>query len=572
MKRNFIAFSRIIFVVTGILTCLSASGKKLQLAAAEIHADNVYSYALHQPERAYAIIEALKKQGKLSTFDLYRIEGDFHFNRANYLNALCLYKKMLHDPRAKRHAGRKMMVYRRLIPCYRELRNYVSMDYFADLLLDISRQEADTAMLATATFAKGEAAHARGERARGYELMQQAIGMLRHNNFAQHYDQAYLYLMTVANHQQEDSLYSQAGHTLDRIVHTFSRAMHPDGSGREVLTAQRKKDIYAHRTVLAWIKGDDRQSEKWYTLFKTTGNDSTYNYGCLQQYLLERGKETDIQRFVDARKAYLTSVRETLSTEYIDCKRMLTALYTSKGDYRKATECYQKISTIYQRKGEMERRAMMHELTASDELFAQRLSLKRTQLYAMLGIVALVLAMAAAYLRWQARLRRITMGKNQLMAATIDDLMHYKQMFDQRERRTADTTLPTEQCATVADNDADHNRMLYNKVSSYLRQEEVFTRADLTREHLLERFSIPKNLFATLFQQYQGMGYAQYLGTIRLEHAVKLLHEHPEYGIDYVASASGMSVPTLYRLFSQKYGMTPAEYRECAAKNNRPTD
>ena len=48
-----------------------------------------------------------------------------------------------------------------------------------------------------------------------------------------------------------------------------------------------------------------------------------------------------------------------------------------------------------------------------------------------------------------------------------------------------------------------------------------------------------------------------------MERAAKLLKEKPNYSIEAIAQECGVSVrQTFYRLFSKKYGMTPADYRD----------
>ena len=56
--------------------------------------------------------------------------------------------------------------------------------------------------------------------------------------------------------------------------------------------------------------------------------------------------------------------------------------------------------------------------------------------------------------------------------------------------------------------------------------------------------------------------YNQYINDFRLEYAIKLFKDYPNYTIDAIANESGFYSPTsLYRILSQKYGMTPSEYR-----------
>ena len=53
-----------------------------------------------------------------------------------------------------------------------------------------------------------------------------------------------------------------------------------------------------------------------------------------------------------------------------------------------------------------------------------------------------------------------------------------------------------------------------------------------------------------------------YINNLRLEHAVELIREHPEYIISHIAEECGLpNASTFHRLFRERYDMTPNEYR-----------
>ena len=55
-------------------------------------------------------------------------------------------------------------------------------------------------------------------------------------------------------------------------------------------------------------------------------------------------------------------------------------------------------------------------------------------------------------------------------------------------------------------------------------------------------------------------------GRVGLAHAQELMTIHPEMSIDEVASSSGFAVRrTFSRLFKEKFGLTPTEFREAAS-------
>ena len=85
---------------------------------------------------------------------------------------------------------------------------------------------------------------------------------------------------------------------------------------------------------------------------------------------------------------------------------------------------------------------------------------------------------------------------------------------------------------------------------------------DFSREELIKIIYIPKNKFAQLFKLYARTSFSKYVNNLRLEYAAGMLKEHPYYTIDAIAKECGMStVQTFYRLFSEKFGVTPTEFR-----------
>jgi transcriptional regulator GlxA family with amidase domain len=98
---------------------------------------------------------------------------------------------------------------------------------------------------------------------------------------------------------------------------------------------------------------------------------------------------------------------------------------------------------------------------------------------------------------------------------------------------------------------------------------------------IIEKKVVPLQRFRRRFrnESYQvlriGAAFAQdsehasitdYINRLRLDHARELLTTRPEMSIDEVATASGFSVRrTFSRLFKEKFGLTPTEFREAAS-------
>lgn len=108
----------------------------------------------------------------------------------------------------------------------------------------------------------------------------------------------------------------------------------------------------------------------------------------------------------------------------------------------------------------------------------------------------------------------------------------------------------------------DLDRAMFQRVQNLLVGKRAFLIPGLTRDQVIGSTSVPKNKFAYLFRHFVGMSYKDYINDLRLIHAAELLERHPEYTIETVAKDSGIQKPqTFYRLFHQKFKMTPSAYR-----------
>ena len=64
------------------------------------------------------------------------------------------------------------------------------------------------------------------------------------------------------------------------------------------------------------------------------------------------------------------------------------------------------------------------------------------------------------------------------------------------------------------------------------------------------------------FNLCYGMPFPRYLTMLRLDHALSLLCSNQDLSIETIATKSGFTTrQTFYRTFSERFGISPAEYR-----------
>ncbi|MDO4287609.1 MAG: AraC family transcriptional regulator [Eubacterium sp.] len=102
------------------------------------------------------------------------------------------------------------------------------------------------------------------------------------------------------------------------------------------------------------------------------------------------------------------------------------------------------------------------------------------------------------------------------------------------------------------------NWMRFESVSDYMRAHYK----EVTLGELSRVFHFQEDYFNRLIRNKTGLTYSAYLQSIRLEMARELLIADPR-GIDEIIREAGYhNKGYFYRLFKEKYGMTPKKYRE----------
>lgn len=110
---------------------------------------------------------------------------------------------------------------------------------------------------------------------------------------------------------------------------------------------------------------------------------------------------------------------------------------------------------------------------------------------------------------------------------------------------------------------AEKERELFEQIHQTIVEQRLFLDPGFSRTKFIKIGLVNKNKVARMLQQYAGTNLNGYINGMRLEYAARLLREHPADPIKAIAANSGFnSVRTFYRLFSEKYGMSPVEYKE----------
>ena len=100
------------------------------------------------------------------------------------------------------------------------------------------------------------------------------------------------------------------------------------------------------------------------------------------------------------------------------------------------------------------------------------------------------------------------------------------------------------------------------RIEMLLHNEELLLNPDLSRDDIIRMAHIPKNKFSQLFKDHAGMSFSEYINDKRMEHAVSMLKNNPNYTIEAIAKSVGMSNAQFYKSFKKKFGLTPSAFHK----------
>ena len=103
---------------------------------------------------------------------------------------------------------------------------------------------------------------------------------------------------------------------------------------------------------------------------------------------------------------------------------------------------------------------------------------------------------------------------------------------------------------------------LFAILEARIEQEMSSPGADFNAPELAEMLGVSQARLARLFRSTQYKSADDYLDYLRLMQGIRLLREHPEYGIAAVSEEAGFnSVRTFQRKVNEAIGMSPVEFR-----------
>lgn len=349
------------------------------------------------------------------------------------------------------------------------------------------------------------------------------------------------------------------------VLHQAENALSSLASCADVphgVADMRSAELYALFTM-AYLQTNKRDLARAYAkkCSETNWSKTPEGGGLLLCYLIETEQYDAALRLIKDCKEIIASDNDTLTRYYVNTLLKYEAdCYEGKGDLRRALEVAWQIKAMTDSLYIRENKSNVSELSALYKnkdlefqllLHHQEMARHKT-IFIFVAILFLVLGGFVAVLFYY---NRKISRKNMIAAAMIRELTETHD--EQRMQRIADFE------PQIAGDKADSERQLFDRIDQAIVGGRLFLHHGFNREEASALVAITPKHLSALFQRFAN-GFPDYINSLRLEYAVTILKSKPNYTIEGISQECGFSSrQTFHRLFVEKYGMTPSEFRAC---------
>lgn len=297
---------------------------------------------------------------------------------------------------------------------------------------------------------------------------------------------------------------------------------------------------------------DTRQYDKaeiYLTQLEKIANNSIHNFETLRAKALilqSRGRYNEALACIDSAMAKVSESEFDINL----AREIKMEILVRAGRVNEALDIYRKIVATNKELSDTEVNARFDELRTQYEVAKHISEKKRNFHYFLFALGAcLILTVLLACVFYY---NRVITNKNRNL---------YKQIKEQD--RLTDELSWAMQNGTLSYTGEQFD--LVTQLRDYLLTGDNITNVDINRDDIITALGTNKNTLSEAVKAVTGKSPMEYIRTMKIEEARRLLGNHPELTIESVAYSCGFNIPsTFYRLFKKEYGISPSAYRKMA--------
>ncbi len=433
-------------------------------------------------------------------------------------------------------------IHMQLISLYNLKGDYEKASEEAQKMYNQAKEQNDKAGMATALYTTSTIYNIQERWKEQEQCLRESIAMLWEvSGYDNILTQAYAFLcMSLRSQERYDEVLKLIPE-YEKAINRFEKAI-----GRT--------DIAAHinfNTVLMNNYIDTRQYDKaevYLTQLEKMANNSINNFETLRAKALilqSRGKYNEALASIDSAMAQVSESEFDINL----AREIKMEILARAGRVNEALEMYREIVAANKELSDTEVNARFDELRTQYEVAKHIAEKKRNFHYFLFALGAcLFLAVLLACVFYY---NRVITTKNHNLYKQIKE---QDRLADKLSREASDTPSYT-----------GEQFDLMTQLREYLLTGDNIANVDINRDEIITALRTNKNTLSEAVKAVTGKSPMEYMRTMKIEEARRLLGKHPELTIEAVAYSCGFNIPsTFYRLFKKEYGISPSEYRKMA--------
>lgn len=275
----------------------------------------------------------------------------------------------------------------------------------------------------------------------------------------------------------------------------------------------------------------------------------------MNDYLLKIGHYEEV---LHHNEDYLNQVNEADSLNLIRLRTLAQSsqAYRALGDYVHAYLTMLQVHQISQQMATSRERSQILQLADVTEAAAREYQLKKADyhlevqhnfIWGLLAVMLVLLVLLGALWRALFVIRR----KNRKMVELV------LKLDNQREE-----SFCVEKGQKREEEKGTDEQLFFN-FDRQVKEQRLYLNYQLGRDDYAQLMGVDRNRFAAILKKFTSHNLSSYLNELRLEYSVTLFREHPDWSINKVAEESALPrTSTFYRLFKDKYGISPNSFRK----------
>ncbi|WP_287682781.1 helix-turn-helix domain-containing protein [Bacteroides sp.] len=329
--------------------------------------------------------------------------------------------------------------------------------------------------------------------------------------------------------------------------------------------------VYSKLAYLFHLMGDQKRAAVYYKKYQSTNAASTPDGKFdATPYLLLLGK---YQAVLDNCRDFKEVMRQqdTLNSQYLSILNLEIQANVKLENYKTVINLQKDITAIKDSIYQREKQNAALELDALYELNEKEARISQQAFQLKIRTITLICilsgALLALFFLWRLWHQNcVIRNKNKALVKRINEQFSMQEEMDRSQLGVEkDLSFPEKVEDESGDNeeqDKQMNKMIFEKLDYIIKRDKMYLSPDLSREELTRIVRMNNTRFAKMIKENTDTNLNGYINNLRLNYAIHLMKEQPDYTLRAIAESSGInSMPTFHQLFKGRTGMTPSEFK-----------